>query len=46
MYIEKNITFKFLQSKYRKDRTIKFPITIAYNLTGWNTFKTSKLDKL
>jgi hypothetical protein len=29
-----------LQSKYRKDRTIKFPITIGYNLTGWNTFKT------
>ena len=35
-----------LQSKYRKDRTITFPITIAYNLTGWNIFKTSKLDKL
>ena len=29
-----------LQSKYRKDRTIKFPITIAYNLTGWKIIKT------
>ena len=28
-----------LQSKYRKDRTITFPITISYNRTGWKIFK-------
>ena len=28
-----------LQSKYRKDRTITFPITISYNRTGWKIIK-------
>ncbi len=28
-----------LQSKYRKDRTITFPITIAYNRSGWKIIK-------
>ena len=28
-----------LQSKYRKDRTITFPITISYTRTGWKIFK-------
>ena len=28
-----------LQSKYRKDRTITFPITIDYKRTGWKIFK-------
>lgn len=28
--LKKNITFNFLQSKYRKDRTITFPITPSY----------------
>jgi hypothetical protein len=28
-----------LQSKYKKDRTITFPITISYNRSGWKILK-------